>query len=127
MRRKRKIVVHVPAGIDDGFQLRLRGEGDMPPNGGVSGDLYALVHVMPHPYFTRDGDDLLYDLIVGFPQVALGAEVSVPSLDGNANVKIRPATQVGEVVRLKGRGMPRLRGGGRGDLLVRVVFWFLRS
>jgi len=119
-RRKRTITIKVPPGIDDGFQLRLRGEGDMPPEGGNSGDLYALIHVRPHPYFRREGDDLLYDLTIGFPQATLGAEVPVPTLEGNVNLKVHSGTQPGEMVKLKGKGMPRLRGFGKGNLLVRI-------
>jgi len=119
-RRKRTITIKVPSGIDDGFQLRLRGEGDMPPEGETPGDLYALIHVTPHPYFRREGDDLLYHLIIGYPQAALGAEVPVPTLEGNVNLKIHPGTQPGEIFKLKGKGMPRFRGFGKGNLLVRI-------
>jgi molecular chaperone DnaJ len=120
IRRKRTITIKVPPGIDDGFQLRLRGEGDMPPEGGTPGDLYALIRVRPHPIFRREGDDLLYDLTIGFPQAALGAEVSVPTLEGNVSLKIHSGTQPGEIAKLKGRGMPRFRGFGKGNLLVRI-------
>jgi molecular chaperone DnaJ len=119
-RRMRTITLKVPPGIDDGFQLRLRGEGDVPPEGGSPGDLYALIHVAPHPYFRREGDDILYELTVGFPQAALGVEVSVPTLEGKTSLKIHSGTQPGEVFRLKGKGMPKFRGYGRGSMLVRV-------
>jgi molecular chaperone DnaJ len=118
--RERKITVKVPAGIDEGYQLRLHGEGETPPNRGEPGDLYVLIHVAPHRLFRRRDDDLLYNLKIGFPQVALGTEVQTPTLDGSANVKIRPGTQPGEIVKLKGKGMPRFRGYGYGDMLVRV-------
>jgi molecular chaperone DnaJ len=118
--KERQISVRIPAGIDDGYQLRLHGEGETPPGRGSPGDLYVVIHVAPHEYFMRDGDDLMYDLILGFPQAALGAEVSVPTLEGNTNLKIHPGTQPRETVKLKGKGMPRFRGYGRGDLLVRV-------
>ena len=119
-RKRRKINVKIPEGIDEGYQLRLRGEGEMAPNGGEAGDLYVLVHVKPHEMFMREGDNLWHVLIIGYPQAALGAEVSVPTLDGSATVKIKPGTQAGETIRLKGKGMPRFRGYGKGDLLVRV-------
>ena len=92
----------------------------MAPNGGEAGDLYVLVHIAQHELFMREGDDLWHVLIIGYPQAALGAEVSVPTLDGSTTVKIRPGTQAGETIRLKGKGMPRFRGYGKGDLLVRV-------
>jgi molecular chaperone DnaJ len=119
-RKERRIKLKVPAGIDEGYELRLQSEGETPPNEGPSGDLYVMIHVKPHPQFERDGEDLLYTLVIGFPQAALGAEVSVPTLDGDLNIKVRPGTQYGETIRLKGKGMPRLRGYGKGDLLVRV-------
>ena len=120
VKKRRKISVKVPAGIDEGYQLRLRGEGGVAANGGESGDLYVLVHIVPHKLFMREGDDLWYVLMIGYPQAALGAEVSVPTLDGQATVKIKQGTQAGEVIRLRGKGMPRFRGYGKGDLLVRV-------
>jgi molecular chaperone DnaJ len=119
-RKRRKIDVRIPEGIDEGYQLRLRGEGEMAPNGGEPGDLYVLVHIKPHDLFMREGDDLWHVLIIGYPQAALGAEVTVPTLDGEDKVKIKPGTQAGETIRLKGKGMPRFRGYGKGDLLVRV-------
>ena len=84
------------------------------------GDLYVLIHVAPHPFFKRDEDNLLYDLKIGFPQAALGARVSVPTFDGNVDVDVHEGTQPGEVIRLKGRGMPKFRAYGRGDLLLRI-------
>ncbi|MCW4045684.1 MAG: molecular chaperone DnaJ [Candidatus Bathyarchaeota archaeon] len=120
VRKRRKITVKIPMGIDEGYQLRLRGEGETAPNGGAAGDLYVLVHIRPNELFARDGDDLLHVLMIGYPQAALGAEVTVPTLEGPATVKIHPGTQLGEVIRLKGKGMPRFRGYGKGDLLVRI-------
>jgi molecular chaperone DnaJ len=120
VKKERTIEVKVPAGIDEGFQLRLQGEGEMPQDGDSSGDLYVLIHITPDQYFRRDGDDLLCNLTIGFPQAVLGTEVSVPTLEGNADLRIHPGTQHGEIVKLKGKGMPRLRGYGKGDLLVRV-------
>ena len=120
VKKRRRISVKIPVGIDEGYQLRLRGEGETAPNGGEAGDLYVLVRIRPNELFVRDGDNLLHVLIIGYPQAALGAEVSVPTLEGPATVKIHPGTQAGEVIRLKGKGMPRFRGYGKGDLLVRV-------
>jgi molecular chaperone DnaJ len=120
VKKRRKISVKIPAGIDEGYQLRLRGEGEMAPNGGEAGDLYVLVHIAPHDLFMREGDDLWYLLMIGYPQAAIGAEVSVPTLDGSIKMKVKPGTQVGETIRLKGKGMPRFRGYGKGDLVVRI-------
>ncbi|MCL1970228.1 MAG: molecular chaperone DnaJ [Candidatus Bathyarchaeota archaeon] len=120
MRKKRKITVKVPPGIDDGNQLRLRGEGEMVTSGGEPGDLYVIVHIAQHKLFVRDGDDLYRVEMITFPQAVLGAEISVPTLDGPAMVKIHPGTQHGEAVRVKGNGMPRMRGYGKGDLIVKI-------
>ena len=120
VRKRRKITVKVPLGIDEGYQLRLRGEGENVSDDGEPGDLYVLVHIVPHKLFMREGDDLYYVLMIGYPQAVLGAEVQVPTLEGPTVLKINPGTQVGEVIRLKGRGMPRFKGYGKGDLLVRL-------
>jgi molecular chaperone DnaJ len=117
---RREISVKIPPGIDDGYQLRLQEEGETPPHNGTPGDLYVQIHIIPHRYFKRKDDDLLYDLEITYPQAALGAEVKVPTLDGENTLTIRPGTQLGDIIKLKDKGMPRLRGHGRGDLLVRV-------
>jgi molecular chaperone DnaJ len=120
VRKKRRITVKIPVGIDEGYQLRLKGEGDVAPEGDEPGDLYVLVHILPNELFIRDGDDLHYVLTISYPMAVLGGEVQVPTLEGTATVKIHPGTQSGETVRLRGYGMPRFRSYGRGDLLVRV-------
>ena len=119
-RKSRNIVVKVPAGVDDGTQIRLTGEGDAGRNGGSPGNLYVTLSVRKHKYFERDGDDILYELPVNFAQAALGDEVEVPTLDGNVALKIPVGCQSGRVFRLKERGVPHLRSHGRGDQLVRV-------
>jgi molecular chaperone DnaJ len=120
VKKRRKITVKIPAGIDEGYQLRLRGEAEMSSNEGEPGDLYVLVHIAPHDLFLRDGDDLYYALPIGYPQAVLGAEVQVPTIEGPTSLKIRSGTQANEIIRVKGKGMPRFRGYGKGDLLVRV-------
>ncbi len=120
VRKRRKITVKVPAGIDEGYQLRLRGEGETPPDLGETGDLYVVVHIKQNPQFIREGDDLWHIEVITYPQAALGAEITVPTLEGPTTIKVRPGTQVGQVITLKGKGMPRFRGYGRGELLVRL-------
>ncbi len=120
VRRRRKITVKVPMGIEEGTQLRLRGEGEMTGGDGEPGDLYVVVHVKQNSQFIREGDDLWHVAIISYPQAALGAEISVPTFDGEITIKIHPGTQVGETVTLRGKGMPRFRGYGRGDLNVRI-------
>jgi len=118
--RRRRITVKIPVGIDNGYQLRLKGQGEAPPKEGVPGDLYVNIHIAPHKHFKRVGDNLLYNLGIGFPQAALGSKITVPTLNGNTEVKIHHGTQPGDVIKLKGKGMPRLHRYGRGDLLVRI-------
>ena len=120
VKKRRTISVKIPVGIDDGYQLRLRGEGEMPPNGGESGDLYVLVHLLPNESFIRDGDNLMYVLMISYPQAALGGDVIIPTLEGSTTLRLRPGTQPGEVIKIRGKGMPRFRGYGKGDLLVRI-------
>lgn len=117
---KRKLSVDIPAGVDDGHQLCLEGEGNVGSDGGRPGELYIILSVKPHNLFQRDGSDILYELPINFAQAALGDEVRVPSLDGEVNLRIPPGTQNGKVFRFKGKGIPYVEGRGRGDLLVKV-------
>ena len=119
--REHLLKVKIPSGVEHGSQIRLAGEGEGGLRGGPSGDLYVVIAVKEHDLFTRRGDDLLGELPLSFPHVALGAEVEVPTLDGPAPLKVPPGTQNGDILRLKGKGMPNLRGHGRGDLLYQVV------
>jgi len=118
--RTRRIVVDIPAGVDDGSQIRLSGEGGAGSWGGSPGSLYVALSVREHPLFKRRGDNILYDLPINFAQAALGDEVQVPTVDSPVTLKIPPGTQTGKLFRLKERGVPRLRGGGRGDQIVMV-------
>ena len=92
----------------------------MASNDGEPGDLYVIVHVKPNPQFMREGDDLWHIAFITYPQAALGAEISVPTLEGPTTVKVHPGTQPGETITLRGKGMPHFRGYGKGDLHVRV-------
>jgi molecular chaperone DnaJ len=122
-KRKRGILVKVPAGIDDGNGIRLTGEGDAGWRGASPGNLYVVVSVGKHRFFTREGDDVVYELPVNFAQAALGAEVAVPTLYGEQKLKVPSGSQTGRVFRLKDKGINHLRRMGRGDQLVvlRVV------
>jgi len=117
---KRKLEVDIPAGIDEGYQLRLRGEGSAGLYGAATGDLYVTFSVKPHKLFDRDGNDILYQLPINFAQAALGDDIDVPSLDGKECLRLPPETQHGKVFRLRGKGIPHVNGKGRGDLLVTV-------
>jgi molecular chaperone DnaJ len=116
-----RIKLKIPAGIDDGSRLRSSGHGEAGMRGGPSGDLYVVIHIREHAVFSRDGDDLFCEIPVPFATAALGGEVRVPTLEGKASVKIPAGTQNGSVFKLRGKGMPHLRGNAHGQLLVRVV------
>jgi len=115
-----KIKVSVPKGAEEGMRLRIRGAGEASANGGPPGDLYIVIHIAPHDVFDRDGRNLYIEVPISFGEAALGAEIEVPTLNGAALVKIPQGTQTGTVFRLKGKGMPDLRGYGDGDEFVAV-------
>jgi molecular chaperone DnaJ len=116
--RPRTVKVRIPAGVDDGQRIRVKGRGTPGVNGGPPGDLYVVVHVAPHPIFARSGKwDLTVKVPITFPEAALGAQVKVPTLDGPVTVKVPPGTQTGKTVRVRGRGIPRA-SGDPGALLV---------
>lgn len=116
----RKTSIKIPAGVGDGTQIRLSGEGDAGNRGGSPGNLYVTLSVRKHKFFRRDGDYILYDLPINFAQAALGGEFDIPTVDGTIQLKIPAGSQNGKVFRLKEKGVPHLRGHGRGDQLVRL-------
>ena len=120
-RAERLLSIKIPAGIEDGMQLRLSGEGSGGVHGGPAGDLYVLVRIREHQIFSRTGADLLCELPVSFTTLALGAEIPVPLLDGKHVLEVPAGTQPFEILRLRGKGMPHLRGRGRGDACYRLV------
>ena len=118
-KRKRKLEVKIPAGVDHGQQMRMSGEGELGGSGGPRGNLYLQLNVKPHEIFRRDEEDLLLELDLTFAQVALGDLVDVPTIDREPHeLRIPAGTQTGETFIVKGKGVPRLRGTGRGDLIV---------
>ena len=121
MRRTRKLSVKIPPGVDHGQPIRLTGEGDAGAGGGAAGSLYVVITVRPHQYFKRDEDDILYELRLNMAQAALGTEVTVPTVDGDTPLSVPPGTQNDKVFTIKGKGVPHLRGGGRGDQYVRTT------
>jgi molecular chaperone DnaJ len=121
IKAKRKISVTIPAGVDDGYRLRIDREGSVGAYGGPPGDLYVAFSVKPHSLFHRNGSDILLELPINFAQAALGDDLRVPSLDGKVDLKIPPGTQNGKTFRCKGKGIPSLDGRGRGDLLVKIL------
>ncbi len=118
---QRTISFDIPAGVEDGSVIQISNEGEAGVRGGVAGDLYINLSVAKHGLFTREGDDILLDLPTNFVQVALGAKVEVPTLYGPVKLRIPSGSQTGQTFRLKDRGVPHLRGGGRGSQVVRLV------
>ena len=122
-RAEREIDVEVPPGVSSENFITLRGQGNQGPNGGPRGDIIVLLEVQDDPRFRRDGSHLLYELPVTFSQAALGAELTVPTVEGDTTVTIPAGVQSGQILRLKGRGLPELEGRGRGDQLIQVRVW----
>lgn len=124
-RRRELVKVKIPAGVEDGMQITIRGEGHAAPRGGQNGDLLVVINEQPHPQLQRDGNNLFYTRIISVMDAMLGAEVSVPCLDGSYKVKVEPGTQSGTVVKLRGKGLPSVQGYGRGtgDLYVKFQVW----
>jgi molecular chaperone DnaJ len=120
-RRTHTLSVRIPAGVDTGSRLKLRGEGESGGNGGQPGDLYVLIRVGPHPIFARDGVDVVCEVPVSVVQAALGTKLDIPTLDGPRKLDVPAGTQSGHVFRLRGLGVPDLNGFGRGDQVVRLT------
>ena len=118
-RHSKRLEVKIPPGVQTGAKIRLAGQGEIGPSG-RRGDLYLIPRVLPHDFFTRRGDDLLCEIPVTFPEAALGAEIEVPTLNGKVKTKLPAGTSSGRQLRLSGKGMPRVRGGGHGDLYARI-------
>src|SRR3954462_5320814 len=120
VRARRTIPVKVPAGVEDGMRIRLTGHGEVGPGGGPAGDLYVEIQERPHPVFTRDGEDLHCRVTLPMTAAALGTTLNLETLDGEHELDIKPGTQSGSVLTLRGQGAPRLRATGRGNLMVHV-------
>ncbi|WP_203361700.1 molecular chaperone DnaJ [Bacillus sp. REN10] len=118
--KMKKIHVKIPAGIDDGQQLRVSGQGEPGVNGGPSGDLFIVFRVLPHELFERDGDDIYCEIPITFVQASLGDEIEVPTIHGRIKLKVPAGTQTGTKFRLRGKGVPNVRGYGTGDQHIRV-------
>jgi molecular chaperone DnaJ len=120
VRTRRNITVKIPAGVEDQMRIRLAGQGEVGPGGGPAGDLYVEIHERPHDVFSRKGDDLHCRVTVPMAAAALGTRLTIKTLDSEENVEVNPGTQPGSQVRLRARGVPHLRGTGRGDLFVHL-------
>jgi len=122
VKQKQKIQVKIPPGVDNGMRLRMAGHGDAGIGGAPAGDLYISISVKPHEFFERQGDDILLDLPVSFPEAALGCKKEIPTPSGQtARLQIKEGIQTGTVMRVRGEGAPNVHGQGTGDMLVRVL------
>lgn len=119
-KKNKRLKVKIPAGVDNGSRLRVSGEGEAGAKGGPNGDLYVYLYVKQHKFFDRDGTTVLCEVPINIVQATLGADIKVPTLDGQVTMKVPEGTQPGRVMRLKGKGIPSLRGGTRGDQLVKI-------
>lgn len=120
VRSRRSLTVKIPAGVEDGMRIRLAQQGEVGPGGGPPGDLYVEIHEKPHDIFSRKGDDLHCRVSVPMTAAALGTRLTIKTLDGEEELEVRPGTQPGSTLRLRARGVPHLRGTGRGDLYVHL-------
>ncbi len=124
-RRRETVRVRIPAGVENGMQITIRGEGHAAPHGGVNGDLLVVINEVQHPQLQREGNNLFFTRVISVMDAMLGCEVSIPCLDGSYKVKVEPGTQSGTVVKLRGKGLPSVQGYGRGtgDLYVKFLVW----
>lgn len=121
------ISINIPAGVGEGMQLSLNGKGNAARRGGVNGDLIVLIEEEEHPELVRDGNDLLYNVFIGYPEAVLGETVEIPTIEGKVEVKIEAGTQPGKILRLRGKGLPDVNGYGKGDLLAKVNVWIPKN
>lgn len=121
------ISINIPAGVGEGMQLSLSGKGNAARRGGVNGDLIVLIEEEEHPELVRDGNDLLYNVFIGYPEAVLGETVEIPTFEGKVKVKIEAGTQPGKILRLRGKGLPDVNGYGKGDLLAKVNVWIPKN
>ena len=125
VRRRETVKVKIPAGVEDGMQLTIRGEGHAAPHNGVNGDLLVIIEEIPHSTLKRDGKNLFYSTVISVTDAILGTEITVPCLDGSYKVKVDPGTQSGTVMKLRGKGLSAVSGygSGTGDLYVKILVW----
>ncbi len=121
------ISINIPAGVGERMQLSLSGKGNAARRGGVNGDLIVLIEEEEHPELVRDGNDLLYNVFIGYPEAVLGETVEIPTIEGKVKVKIEAGTQPGKILRLRGKGLPDVNGYGKGDLLAKVNVWIPKN
>jgi len=123
VRDEEVISLNIPAGVMEGMQLSMSGKGNAARHGGINGDLLVVIEEEPHPELIRDQNDVIYNLLLSFPTVAIGGSVEIPTIDGKAKIKIEPGTQPGKVLRLRNKGLPSINSYGTGDLLINIAVY----
>ena len=123
VRDEEVISIRIPAGVGEGMQLNVSGRGNTGRRGGINGDLLVVISEEEHPELIRDGNNLIYNLFLSFPEITLGTTSEIPTAEGKVKVKIEPGTQPEKILRLRGKGIPDVNGYGKGDLLVRIHVW----
>jgi len=123
VRGEEVISINIPAGVADGMQLSVNGKGNAGARGGINGDLIIYIEEKEHEDLVRDGNNLIYEKYISFPQAVLGCQVDIPTLEGKARISLDAGTQSGKVLRLKGKGLPHIDRYGKGDLLVNINVW----
>jgi molecular chaperone DnaJ len=123
VKKEEVIKINIPAGVQEGMQVKMSGKGNAARRGGINGDLIVVIKEESHDELVRDGNDLVYHLYLSFPEAALGGTVEIPTVEGRVKIKIDPGTQPGKVLRLRGKGVPEVNGYGKGDLLVSINVW----
>lgn len=126
-RRRETVKVNIPAGVEDGMQITVRGEGHSAPRGGENGDLLVVINEQPHNQLKRDGNNLFYTRVISVTDAMLGTTISVPALGSAVDLKVEPGTQSGTVVRMRGKGLPSVNSYGTGDLYVKILVWIPRK
>lgn len=122
-RQEEVIEIEIPAGVEEGMQLKVGGKGNAGPFNGVPGDLIVVIEEVQHEYLRRDGENVHYDAFVNFVDAVLGESIEIPTISGKAKIKVEPGTQSGKILRLKGKGLPSIQGYGRGDQFVHINVW----
>ena len=127
VRKEEIITLNIPAGVAEGMQLSVSGKGNAPRRGGINGDLLVVIQEDEHSDLIREGNDLVYNLFLSFPDAVLGTAVEIPTVDGKVKIRIEAGTQSGRILRLRGKGIPEVNGYGKGDLLVNIQVWTPKS
>ena len=123
IRKNETVEINIPAGVEDGMQLKVSGKGNAAPFDGVNGDLIVVISIEEHPYLKREGNNLHYDHYISFSEAALGSSVEIPTISGKVKIQLQNGIQSGKILRLKSKGLPSINSYGKGDLLIHINVW----